>query len=243
MEWEQLIVALGASIVAAAVALLTWYRQRVADRQRERTRLAGLYVNPFLMACQDLQSRLYNMLENDGLSSLTAHYPDGNHAWETLYLMASYFGWEGCISRHGPYTHNGEMIVSTEKIRDAFASNSFGLGAFCFFRTQQRALGQKAVIRTGTESAGGAEYDTLDFSKFVEELKTSALGNTPPIPDTMKLLMEAESADDLKDHRRRLATIQNLLSDLLEYAEKREGFTLFYSESFPKRLRARLEVV
>ncbi len=178
------------------------------------------------------------MLDNDGLSALTQHYPEGNHAWETLYLMASYFGWEECISRHGPYTHDRQMIVYTERVRDAFASNAFGLEAFCFFRTQQRALGQMAVIKTN--GGFGAEYETIAFSKFEEEMQSSALVKTPPLPDTLKLLIDATTADDLKIHRGRLATIQNLLAELLEYAEKKEGFALFYSDKFPNRLRARL---
>ena len=46
--------------------------------------MLALYVNPFLSACEDLQSRIYNILEMKGLQSLRKRYPDHGYADETL---------------------------------------------------------------------------------------------------------------------------------------------------------------
>src|SRR5262245_39149854 len=45
-------------------AVWTWSQEREQGRLTERARLAALYVNPFMSACEDLQSRIYNILEH-----------------------------------------------------------------------------------------------------------------------------------------------------------------------------------
>ena len=46
--------------VATAVwAVVTWTLDRQRQRNDERARIAALYVNPFLAACEDLQHRIY----------------------------------------------------------------------------------------------------------------------------------------------------------------------------------------
>src|SRR5262245_20243475 len=84
-------------------AAWTWSQQREQERLTERARLAALYVNPFLSACEDLQSRIYHILELDGLRTLRKRYPDGAYAAEVLYLIARYFGWSVVLSRYSPY--------------------------------------------------------------------------------------------------------------------------------------------
>ena len=68
-------------------AVWTWAAGQERDRNKERARMAALYVTPFLSACEDLQSRIYSILELDGLRTLRKRYPDGSYAEETLYLM------------------------------------------------------------------------------------------------------------------------------------------------------------
>src|SRR6267142_4181403 len=76
-------------------ALWTWSQEREQERLSKRARLAALYVNPFMSACEDLQSRIYNILELRGLRKLRERYPDGAYAEEILYLIVRYFGWAG----------------------------------------------------------------------------------------------------------------------------------------------------
>ena len=73
-----------------SVGRLDVAQDREQERLKERARLAALYVNPFLSACEDLQSRIYHILALGGLRALRQRYPDGAYAAETLYLIVRY---------------------------------------------------------------------------------------------------------------------------------------------------------
>jgi hypothetical protein len=57
-------------------AVWTWSQEREQERLTERTRLSALYVNPFMSACEDLQSRIYHVHELGGLRTPRKRYPD-----------------------------------------------------------------------------------------------------------------------------------------------------------------------
>ena len=141
-DWLQLLFALATGVVTAVWAVWKLSSERRADRDAERKQLFALYVYPFLRACEDLQSRLYNILERDGLTPLREREPDKKaFAQENLYLIAQYFGWERCLFRYGPYTQDTEVLRLTEAIRATFSTDRVGVGAFCFLRIYQKALG------------------------------------------------------------------------------------------------------
>ena len=64
----------------AAWAVWTWAHEQSLERDKERARVTALYVNPFLSACEDLQSRIYKIIELQGLIKLRERYPDGAYA-------------------------------------------------------------------------------------------------------------------------------------------------------------------
>ena len=113
-------------------AVWTWSQQREQERLTERARLAALYVNPFMSACEDLQSRIYNILELRGLRTLRKRYPDGAYAEEVLYLIVRYFGWAAALSRYSPYSQDPVVTRLAEAVRDAFATTDaeFPVGPF-----------------------------------------------------------------------------------------------------------------
>jgi len=94
--------------------------QREKDRLTERHRLAALYVNPFLFACEDLQSRLYNILCGGGLGVLRQQYRNGRHAVELIYLIARYFAYEELLIRYSPYGVDGKYLVAFEAFETHF---------------------------------------------------------------------------------------------------------------------------
>ena len=239
MEWVKQNIALLTSIATAAWAILTWTYLRIGERNKEQKRIAALYVNPFMLACEELQSRLYNILQQRGLYTLKTRHPDGSYAEETLYLILRYFGWERCVYRYGPYTRDARVIEHTVRIRHDFAADEYGVKAFCFFRPEQRALGQLIMRRSAGEF--GQEFETVSFYEFRSEeiLGAPPFSDTDAIKETLtalkKLRNPAESFDGLEESdRKRLVKIQNHLVSLLEYLEKKEGFSL----SLRKRLRA-----
>lgn len=214
-------------LVTAVWAVWKWSTEHDQDRARERGRMAALYVNPFLSACEDAQSRIYHILAADGLKHLRQRYPDGSFAEETVYLIVRLFGWLATVLRYGPYTGNPEVIRLAERLRDAFATSALPIGAFTIFRPEQKALGK--TIMTRFEGQFGVELDTIAFYEFKELLRTGALAESPSLAQSIQALREADSPDDL-DGRERLIRAQSTLVDLLDYMEAKEGFYLFAGE-------------
>ena len=208
-------------------AVWTWSRQREQERLTERDRLAALYVNPFLSACEDLQSRIYHILELDGLRTLRKRYPDGGYAEEVLYLIARYFGWAVVLTRYSPYAQDSEVIRLGEAVRNAFAVTepNFPVGPFNFFHPEQKALGKVVMVRI--EGEHGNEFDTISSYEFKERL--GSLSGSQAVQQSLEALRGAEDAAHLAG-RRRLEHAQHHLVELLQYLEAREGYSLFTGE-------------
>jgi hypothetical protein len=210
-------------------AVWTWSREQEQERLTERSRLAALYVNPFMSACEDLQSRIYSILELGGLRRLRERYPDGAYAEETLYLIVRYFGWAATLSRYSPYSQDPVVIRLSEAVRDTFATTvaGFPVGAFNFFHPEQKALGK--VVMSRIPGQHGIELDTISSYKFKERLTRPALSNSPSVQQTLEVLRNAKDAEHLPG-RSRLEKAQHHLVDLLHYLEDKEGYRLFAGE-------------
>jgi hypothetical protein len=241
MEWLKLIATLAASLGTFCWAFWKWLDQRKKEDRRRKEKDLALYVIPFLQACEELQSRLYNVLERKGLQSLTKRYgnSDGS-AKEILYLIVQYFAWERCIHRYGPYALDLNVMDLTEKIRATFATDSVELKepeklCFCFFRPEQKALGQMAMRRRAGQF--GPEFETISLHEF-------------KVPDTLDkaryAISEAEAGTSSAKSKAppfagwgRLAEVQNYLVELLSEVERKiadeghQGFTLFFGKREP----------
>ncbi len=225
LEWLKLILSICAALGAAWWAVHTWKVAQAEDRERERDRLAALYVTPFILASEQLQSRVFNILDHDGLVALRRNYPDDGAAADTLFLIAQYFGWERVVYRYGPYTHDKELIRLTQAIRASLATDRIPCGAFCFFRTEQQALGEMVMHRSPGEK--GAEFETMGFYKFKAALDDASgpLSKSVFVQRTLKAISDAGTSEDLEGSER-LAILQNGLVDVLEYIESKEQSSL-----------------
>jgi len=201
--------------------------------------MVALYVSPFLSACEDLQSRIYKILELGGLGPLRERYQDGAYAEETLYLIVRYFGWSMAVSRYGPYTQDPEVIRLATATRRAFATSGAerDVGPFNFFLPEQKALGK--IVMHNVKGEYGRELDTISFYEFKDRLATPPLSESESVKQTLEALRNARRGQDMSG-RERLAEAQNHLVDLLEYLETQERYSLFSGErrkcSLPKRL-------
>jgi len=216
------------SVATAIWAVATWSYLRINEHIKERNRVAALYVNPFILACEELQSRIFNIINKQGLKVLKKHYPAGDYAAEILYLIAQYFAWEHYIYRYGPYTRDKAVIKFTERIRAVFATDHYGLTTFCFFRPEQRALGQ--LLMRSKMGEHGYEFETISFYEFKKMLGNAPLDEMSSIKDTISELQSSNfsSVSGLSDQScKRLAEIQRQLVGLLNYLEKKEKFSLF----------------
>lgn len=230
-------------VATAAWAIWTWAHDHERERQRERARMAALYVSPFLSACEDLQSRIYKILELGGLGSLRERYPDGAYAEETLYLIVRYFGWSAAVGRYGPYTQDPEVIRLATAARRAFATSSSKrpVGPFNFFLPEQKALGK--MVMNSVEGEHGRELDTISYYEFKEQLESPPLSESESVNQSLEALRNAEGVHKVLG-RERLAEAQNHLVDLLGYLEAQEGYSLFAGDrkkcSRPKDPSARI---
>ena len=213
-------------VIMGAWAALTWAHSQDQERRKERLRLTALYVNPFMSACEDLQSRIYKILELGGLDSLRERYPDGSYADETLYLLVRFFGWSTAVNRYGPYTQDPFVIDQVTSVRRTFATARPGhsVGPFNFFLPEQKALG-KIVMHT-MEGEYGHELDTISYYDFKERLESAPLKDSHSVRQSLETLRKAKTAEDIVG-RDRLAEAQNHIVKLLAYLEKKEGYTLF----------------
>jgi len=232
---------------------LTWSADQQKGRQLKRDQEAALYVNPFLLAIEELQSRLYSILEEDELAFYKKEYPDEYEfgspaAVEILYRLSQYFGWGHQIMRYGPYTKDPGVIELIRKIGETFESRSkFSGDAFRFSIDERSSLGVVVVRRVGDVTAYHPVFESMPLFQFEEELgneqsKHAPLYQSKAIRCTLGAIDRADQAEALEGHER-LAVLQNLLVDLLSYLESKEGFRVSLGELRKTRLRGAYAVV
>jgi hypothetical protein len=218
VAWVTLFTSLATALVAAGWAIWKWSSEREQDRRVERERLASLYLTPFAFACEDLQSRLYNIVCAGGLSLQESDVTEERFARETLYLLARYFALEQLLLRYTPWGIDATVLRGVQLIRDDFASagSNEDVDAWCFFRPRQRALGQLVLAPRSGDEAGSTEVvSQLEFEQSLKDKAASLNPNT-----AVKSLNAARTAEELPDTtRRRFVDAQSHLVDLLEHLE------------------------
>ena len=216
-------------LATAAWAVWAWASDRERERKSVRERISVLYVNPYLSACEDLQSRIYNILELGGLSLLRKRYPDGSYAEETLYLVFRYFGWAVAVERHGEYARDPMVMRLGSAVRSAFsrASSVEQVGPFNFFHAEQKAMGK--LVMTTMEGQYGIEPETISYQEFKKLLNSPPMSESESLKETLEALRKVDEADSLPG-RDRLAEVQNHLVDLLGYMEGKMGYSVFQGE-------------
>ena len=164
MEWLKLAATIAASLVAMLIAVLGWALQK----RSERKVAAARWVNPFLMACNDLSSRLYGILERRNLEIRRDEHAKKEYAEETLYLITQYFAWVRGVVRYTNYTQDRKLIWYTELIRDIFATGTHFEPTFLINRSQQTALGQ--VLMADQMGGNNNLVDTITLYEFQDRL-------------------------------------------------------------------------
>jgi hypothetical protein len=214
VEWAKLAVTLSVAAAGGGWAVWTWSGQQQEDRRAERSRLFSMYLNPFIIAAEDLQSRLYNILAKGGLGPLRERHPDGAYAEETLHLFAMYFAYEQQLLRFTPFGGEPRIRALIMDVRDDLATDSFGLDPWVLFRPTQRELGRRVLaLRKGPD---GEYVDTLSLADFTAEL-AKGLADDLKLADALVHLKGATRVDDLdKSTQRRWCRAQQHLADILD---------------------------
>jgi len=248
MPLEFLLI-LVSTIGTAAWTVVTWADQQDKEREAKDDQLDALYINPFLLAAEELQALLYRLLADGEIEFLrtgVAHRGDNageityHEALEIVYVIIKYFGWSLYFYRYGSYTQDKIAIELTRSIAEKFADREqFGDDPFRFTHTKQRSLGQMFVKRIVGSRAEYAEFNAAplyQFDKEVMESKDQVGHLYQDISRTLDAIRRAKSCKDLEG-RERLSAIQNELVDLTNYIESKEEFTV------AKELRRKVKLV
>lgn len=219
IEWATLGVTLGIAVSGGLWGVWTWSRERRRDREAEVMRAATLYLNPLLIAAEDLQSRLYNILERDGLQALSSRYPGGEYARETLYLFGQYFAHEQLLLRFTVLGGDPEVRWHVDHVREDLATDAIGLDEWCMFRHTQRQLGRELVVlQPGPDGSYWETRSLHDFQRALDEGLAARLALADAL-DRLARAVKVADLDDVTVHR--WCRAQRDLVALLEVLEAR----------------------
>ena len=221
------------AVLAAAVALLnTAYTTRLNSRlqaEREAKSKAELldelmdrYREPLLQAAYDLQSRIYNIVDQGFLAT---HYLRGTEATKeyarenTLYVLADYLGWIEILRREVRFLELGDEAAnrawtgSLTGVRNTLLSDAYP-PCFRLFKGQQRAIGE--IMMQSASRLGDERLETLGYAAFLTHQKE-------PEFDRWLAHLRAD-VDELAhgpdgDRDQRLRALQHALVDLIDFLD------------------------
>ena len=242
-----LILSILSAVTAAVWSVWTWREEQQKERQLRRDQESALFVNSFIQATEELQSRLYGILERDDLLFYKKEYPEQSEfgspfAIEVLYRLGKFFGWAYRIFRYGPYTNDPAVIELIRKIGEALESHSrFPGDAFRFTYEERVALGEAVVRRTGDIIGSIPVYESITLFQFFEEMSSKSgkhayLFQSRSVHRTLAAIDGVDPAGELEGIER-LTVLQNHLVDLLTYLEEMEGFSVSPGKRRKVRLR------
>jgi len=216
------LIAVGGVLITALVTFSLWWLNNRLRRVSDLQISAALYINPFIDACEQLQSRIYNVFEMEGLVALKKHYVDDKHAYEILFQLARYFGWERIVRRYASYALDQDTINLLEDVRKTFSHSSNE--NWRFYREEQKTLGQFAVRRVkGAEK----EFEEAFFYEFESELKSGSLSKMTSAQMAIKSICDAEVQAEKIDGKKRFKKAQTTVVKILNKMEKPMKYSVF----------------
>jgi len=232
------------SLISAAVALVSVYVSSRAARGTARLsyefdlaksqatkeqlveELMSRYREPLLRAAFDLQSRIYNIIEQRFMVryGVDGRVHEQRYARDnTVFLFAEYFGWVEILRRDvqfldlGDVERNHLLVQRLEGIGDTFAASDPDIvdPSFRILRGQQRALGELMIPSRADVDTGSRRY-CVGYAAF-----RGHLDDDPAFADWFRPLCEDVSAlvDEETRGFPRLIRLQHALLDLIEFLD------------------------
>jgi hypothetical protein len=229
LKTELLIAFISGGVALSAATLSVWGQfetsrisanvedlRRAAERRIELEKATSRYREPLARATYDLQSRLYNILEQ-GLAHV---YIDNGDERErsyvidnTAFLVAQYFAWTEIIRRDVQYIDLGQdsqtrkLAQLQDDIYALFQTDQFDR-MFRVFAGEQRAIGER-MIRDGPRGP-----ECVGYGAFLDQLAKSPDPLLEPVRQNVQAL-----STKFEVARPRLVGLQNALIDLLAYLD------------------------
>ena len=180
----------------------------------EVEKVIARFRDPLMLAAYDLQSRIYNILQQDFLGR---YYVNGTeiekeYAIEnTVFLLAQFLAWTELLRQEVQFLDLGSDD-RTRKLRDLqdqiysqLQTDTIPSG-FRLFAGEQRAIGELMVDRTGTTAR------CLGFAAFLENRHRRLDAWLGPLRNDIRRM-----SIDLGSYRDRLIPIQHSLIAMLEF--------------------------
>jgi hypothetical protein len=231
---EHLVAPIATIFVAVLTAFVTWYVpawRASRDARIETARALRHTRDPLLRAAFDLQSRLYNIVARDFLSTyLTSDREDERQyaLMSTLWLVGQYLGWVEILRREVQYldlgsrSHNRQLQLHLNSVSAALASDSRRQdGRFIAFRADQRAIGEYMV--TARDLGGDVRRpDCLGYSEFLAKFRETLdrdaedAATQPVLAWARRFERDLRSVRDDPGSATRLVGVQRRLIDLVD---------------------------
>lgn len=249
----QLVLALiSAGVALLSVVLSVWSARSTAklqnefeQRRRQATKeelveqVMSRYREPLLRAAFDLQSRIYNIVEQAFLvrylqrgSPTEQEYACRN----TMFVLAEYLGWVEILRRGvqfldlGDVRRNRQLVERLEAIGTILSTDRQFPGAmFQMFRGEQRAVGELMMDRSQVGEQGTVRQ-CIGFAAFTDRLEQDsrfARWFAHLEQDIQRLAASPASEQE------RLVALQHALMDLIDFLDDPPA-------RFPQEQRARL---
>lgn len=247
MAPEQIIPLVSSAVALVSAALAIWGQHRVAalshalattqkaeERREQRERLMAKYRDPLMHAVFELQSRLFNIVQQDFFGKYVFDRTDDdkdrtyaiNH---TSYLIAQYLGWLEVIRREMRFLDFGDDIQTKQlsEILDLIADllrHAKPGGACRLWAGDQRAIGERMTLK------GDQGLEVLGYADFVDRVRD--------VPAFVNLHGEINKLGDRAGHAGacdRLAQLQHRLIDLLDFMDAT-------CVRFPRNKRERVKI-
>jgi hypothetical protein len=230
----EIVVAIVSAAVAIASGAISIYGQtrvtrlehqlqqrREAENRKAKTEaLIARYRDPLIKSAYDLQSRLYNIVQQGFLRIYyqTSERDKDYATASTLYVIAEFLGWVEILRREVQFLDLGDVEASRRlesllaNIRESFWTDSIEL-TFRLFRGQQRAIGELMLVER--ETLEGKHLECIGFAEFVRCLEKSEFARWfEKLRSDVEILANAEH-----EHEQRLVELQHALIDLIDFLD------------------------
>jgi hypothetical protein len=241
----DLLVGVIAAVVAFASAVVSLFGQQknaryqdelMTNRERNDAKtkagaIVSKYRDPLLHAANSLQSRIYNIVQNNFLG-IYCHIASTSHDKQyaihnTLYVIGEYIGWVEVVRREMRFLDLGDVKQSRKlqeqlnAISSMFATDARSVTMipwmFRLWRGEQRAIGELMLIERD-QGNSRTILDCVGFATFCRKLKNEEFGDW--FEGLTHSIDEVATKGDPSVRSevcvRRLIQLQHLLIDLID---------------------------
>lgn len=217
------VISLVGSIMSAGItAIVTLHSDRL-KRHSESEKLVAEYRDPLLLASMELQSRLYNILEQDFLCYYENKARRDLVDVYTAFLIGQFFSWTYILRRQVQFLRfssnksNQKLSRAIEAIQKSFSTDMYGKddSDFMLWRGEQLAIGEIMTV------SDDGELFCLQYSQFIQKFKSA---DAPfkdyfnPITEGITALVNRRSTHHPSQHlpAGRLRRVQHFILDLID---------------------------